>query len=105
MVALPIEWLRDADAVSNLFLLHMQQAAHKPAAAREGKRRTGRPSVCPGATGNTATEDAVWMFRRMGVDTGVDLAALRAVASRAAALPGASPGGRVRGALAGAVSA
>ena len=54
----------------------------------------------PGATGNTATEDAAWMFRRMGVDTGIDLRALVAVAVRAAALPGASPGGRVRAAMA-----
>jgi hydroxymethylglutaryl-CoA lyase len=54
----------------------------------------------PGATGNTATEDAVWMFRRMGADTGVDLDALMPLAIRAAALPGAQPGGRVRAALA-----
>lgn len=58
----------------------------------------------PGATGNTATEDAAWMFRRMGVDTGIDLHALVAVAVRAAALPGASPGGRVRAAMAGALA-
>ena len=58
----------------------------------------------PGATGNAATEDAAWMFRRMGVDTGIDLRALVAVAARAAALPGASPGGRVRAAMAGALA-
>lgn len=56
----------------------------------------------PGATGNTATEDAVWMFRRMGVETGVDLDALIPIAIRAAAIPGAQPGGRVRAALMGA---
>ncbi|GAA0600386.1 hydroxymethylglutaryl-CoA lyase [Craurococcus roseus] len=55
----------------------------------------------PGATGNVATEDVAWMFRRMGVATGVGLEALVAVAARAAALPGAAPGGRVRAALAG----
>ena len=55
----------------------------------------------PGATGNVATEDAAWMFRRMGVETGVELDALVRLAARAAALPGASPGGRVRAALAG----
>ena len=54
----------------------------------------------PGATGNTATEDAVWMFERMGAGTGVDLPALVRLAARAASLPGASPGGRVRAALA-----
>ncbi len=58
----------------------------------------------PGATGNTATEDVAWMFRRMGVDTGVDLDQLVALASRAATLPGAQPGGRVRAALSAALA-
>jgi len=34
----------------------------------------------PGATGNLATEDLVWMCERAGIDTGVDLAALVEVA-------------------------
>lgn len=59
----------------------------------------GCPFV-PGATGNTATEDVVWMFRRMGAETGVDLDALISIVVLAASLPGASPGGRVRAALA-----
>ncbi len=54
----------------------------------------------PGATGNVATEDVVWMFERMGIGTGVDLAALLPVAADMAALPGASAGGRARAALA-----
>src|SRR4051812_13395177 len=53
----------------------------------------------PGATGNVATEDVVWMFERMGISAGIDLAALAAIARDAAALPGATPGGRVRDAL------
>ena len=53
----------------------------------------------PGATGNTATEDVAWMFQRMGVETGVDMAALLPVARQAAAIPGGAPGGRVRQAL------
>jgi hydroxymethylglutaryl-CoA lyase len=53
----------------------------------------------PGATGNVATEDVVWMFERMGISTGVDLDALLPVAQDAAALPGASAGGRARIAL------
>jgi hydroxymethylglutaryl-CoA lyase len=53
----------------------------------------------PGATGNVATEDLVWMFDRLGVRTGVHLEALVAVARDAASLPGAIPGGRVREAL------
>ena len=53
----------------------------------------------PGATGNVATEDLVWMFDQLGVRTGVDLDALLVVAHEAATLPGAIPGGRVREAL------
>lgn len=54
----------------------------------------------PGATGNVATEDLVWMFNGMQVGTGIDLSALVAVAGEVAALPGAPVGGRVRDALA-----
>jgi hydroxymethylglutaryl-CoA lyase len=50
----------------------------------------------PGATGNVATEDVAWLFRRMGVPTGVDWAALLAAADFAAQIPGAQPGGRMR---------
>lgn len=56
----------------------------------------------PGATGNVATEDVVWTFAQMGVDTGVDLEALLKLAQQAAALPGALSGGRVREAVRGA---
>lgn len=51
----------------------------------------------PGATGNVATEDVVWMFRRMGVSTGIDWTRLLAAADRSAAIPGSLPGGRMRG--------
>jgi hydroxymethylglutaryl-CoA lyase len=54
----------------------------------------------PGATGNIATEDVVWMFQRMGVETGVDLDVLLPVSRDGAAIPGGLPGGRVRHALA-----
>jgi hydroxymethylglutaryl-CoA lyase len=50
----------------------------------------------PGATGNVAMEDVVWLFRRMGVSTGVDFAKLLAAADLAAATPGAVPGGAMR---------
>jgi hydroxymethylglutaryl-CoA lyase len=53
----------------------------------------------PGATGNVATEDVVWMFERMGTATNLDLDALVGIAQDAAALPGAMPGGRARAAL------
>ena len=50
----------------------------------------------PGATGNVAMEDVVWMFRRMGVETGVVWAKLLVAADMAAAVPGATPGGAMR---------
>ena len=50
----------------------------------------------PGATGNVAMEDLVWLFRRMGVETGVDWAKLLVAADMAAAVPGATPGGAMR---------
>jgi hydroxymethylglutaryl-CoA lyase len=53
----------------------------------------------PGATGNVATEDLVWMFSGMNVETGIDINALVNVAVQVAALPGAQIGGRVRDAL------
>jgi hydroxymethylglutaryl-CoA lyase len=76
------------------------------AAYREGVRvfdaaagGLGGCPFAPGATGNVATEDVVWMFERMGIGTGVNLGALLPVAADAAALPGASAGGRARDAL------
>lgn len=50
----------------------------------------------PGATGNVATEDVAWLFRRMGVESGLDWAKLLAAADLAAAVPGGLPGGRMR---------
>jgi len=62
-----------------------------------GSGGIGGCPYAPGATGNTAMEDAVWMFRRMAVDTGVNWQKLIAAADMAAAIQGALPGGRVRG--------
>jgi len=53
----------------------------------------------PGATGNVATEDLVWMFEAMGVSTDIDVAKLVSVAQDIVELPGAQTGGRVRDAL------
>jgi hydroxymethylglutaryl-CoA lyase len=53
----------------------------------------------PGATGNVATEDLVWMFERMGVSTGIDLDALIPIAQDGAEIPGGMAGGRVRDAF------
>lgn len=80
--------------------------ANVHAAYREGVRvydasfgGLGGCPFAPGATGNVATEDVVWMFERMGFATGVDLGKLIPVAREAAMLPGALSGGRVREAL------
>ncbi len=51
----------------------------------------------PGATGNVATEDVVWLFHRMGVETGVDWQRLLAAADLASGVPGGTPGGHMRG--------
>lgn len=53
----------------------------------------------PGATGNVSTEDVAWLFDAMGIATGIDMAALIAVARDGAAIPGANAGGRVREAV------
>ena len=58
----------------------------------------------PGATGNVATEDLVWTFASMGVETGIDLSAIVAVAQDGEVIPGANAGGRVRQALMAAAS-
>ena len=47
----------------------------------------------PGATGNVAMEDVVWLFTRMGVETGTDWTKLLAAADLAASVPGCTPGG------------
>ena len=50
----------------------------------------------PGATGNIATEDIIYLFERMGVDTGIDLDKFREASNFAASLPGAVTGSHVR---------
>jgi hydroxymethylglutaryl-CoA lyase len=81
--------------------------ANVHAAYREGVRifdasfaGLGGCPFAPGATGNVASEDLVWMFERMNVSTGIDLDALVAVAIDGALLPGGVAGGRVRAAYA-----
>lgn len=54
----------------------------------------------PGATGNVATEDLIWMFDNMAVGTGIDLGRLVEAAHEVVKLPGGQVGGRVRDALA-----
>jgi hydroxymethylglutaryl-CoA lyase len=54
----------------------------------------------PGASGNVATEDLVWMLESMGVRTGVDVEALAGVAQYAEDIVGRPLEGRVKRALA-----
>ncbi|MEO1709392.1 MAG: hydroxymethylglutaryl-CoA lyase [Pseudomonadota bacterium] len=51
----------------------------------------------PGASGNTATEDLVFAFEHMGVDTGIDLARLLDAADLAANAAPEQAAGRIRG--------
>jgi hydroxymethylglutaryl-CoA lyase len=58
---------------------------------------------CPyakGASGNVATEDLVWLFNRMGVETGVDLDALVDCAVWISGVLGRPPASRVAQAVA-----
>ena len=43
----------------------------------------------PGASGNIATEDAVYLFQRMGIETGIDMGKLMQAGDIATGLPGA----------------
>src|SRR5271154_2007359 len=53
----------------------------------------------PGATGNVATEDVVYMLEGMGIRTGVDMAKLVAATNEITALIGRTPASRVANAL------
>src|SRR5262249_37442969 len=53
----------------------------------------------PGATGNVATEDVVYMLEGMGISTGVDMSKLLAATNVITALIGRSPVSRVATAL------
>ncbi len=50
----------------------------------------------PGATGNIATEDMVYLFKRMGIETGIDLDKLFDASDIAVNLPGAVTGSHAR---------
>ncbi|WP_042349844.1 hydroxymethylglutaryl-CoA lyase [Bacillus massiliigorillae] len=50
----------------------------------------------PGAAGNLATEDLVYLFHRMNIDTGIDFAKLLDAADYAASLSTKNPLGRIR---------
>lgn len=49
----------------------------------------------PGATGNVASEDLVYLFESVGLDTGIDIQALREAIALAAGATGRELGGRI----------
>jgi hydroxymethylglutaryl-CoA lyase len=53
----------------------------------------------PGATGNVATEDVVYMLKGMGIKTGIDMAKLLAATNAVARLIGRAPVSRVASAM------
>jgi hydroxymethylglutaryl-CoA lyase len=53
----------------------------------------------PGATGNVATEDVVYMLEGMGIKTGVDMSKLLAATNEITGLIGRTPASRVANAL------
>ncbi len=53
----------------------------------------------PGAKGNVATEDVVWMFAESGVETGIDRDSLVSASRVMETIPGAELGGSIRSAL------
>jgi hydroxymethylglutaryl-CoA lyase len=53
----------------------------------------------PGATGNVATEDVVYMLEGMGIATGVDMTKLVAATNEVSKLIGRPPASRVAAAL------
>ena len=53
----------------------------------------------PGATGNVATEDVVYMLDGMGIGTGVDMTKLVEATNEISKLIGRAPVGRVAAAL------
>jgi len=53
----------------------------------------------PGATGNVATEDVVYMLEGMGIRTGVDMQKLLAATNEITGLIGRAPASRVANAL------
>ncbi|HFC12212.1 MAG TPA: hydroxymethylglutaryl-CoA lyase, partial [Anaerolineae bacterium] len=50
----------------------------------------------PGAAGNLATEDLVFLAHKMGLDTGIDFAKLMAVSAEVEEMIGRKAGGRVK---------
>ncbi len=82
-------------ALANLYA-GMEEGARVIDSAAGG---LGGCPYAPGATGNVATEDAVYMLEGMGVSTGVDMEKLVAATNRVSRLIGRTPVSRVATAI------
>ena len=82
-------------ALANLYA-GMEEGARTIDSAAGG---LGGCPFAPGATGNVATEDVVYMLEGMGIKTGVDMAKLVAATNQISKLIGRAPMSRVAAAL------
>jgi hydroxymethylglutaryl-CoA lyase len=82
-------------ALANLYA-GMEEGARTIDSAAGG---LGGCPYAPGATGNVATEDVVYMLEGMGIKTGVDMTKLVAATNQITALIGRTPVSRVASAL------
>jgi hydroxymethylglutaryl-CoA lyase len=82
-------------ALANLYA-GMEEGARVIDSAAGG---LGGCPYAPGATGNVATEDVVYMLEGMGIRTGVDMAKLLAATNEVSGLIGRPPVSRVAAAL------
>jgi hydroxymethylglutaryl-CoA lyase len=82
-------------ALANLYA-GMEEGARVIDSAAGG---LGGCPFAPGATGNVATEDVVYMLEGMGIKTGVDMTRLVAATNQISKLIGRAPVSRVASAL------
>jgi len=82
-------------ALANLYA-GMEEGVHVIDSAAGG---LGGCPYAPGATGNVATEDVVYMLEGMGINTGVNMQKLLAATNEITALIGRTPASRVANAL------
>ena len=82
-------------ALANLYA-GMEEGARTIDSAAGG---LGGCPYAPGATGNVATEDVVYMLEGMGIKTGVDMTKLLAATNQITSLIGRTPVSRVASAL------
>jgi hydroxymethylglutaryl-CoA lyase len=82
-------------ALANLYA-GMEEGARVIDSAAGG---LGGCPFAPGATGNVATEDVVYMLEGTGIKTGIDMAKLVAATNQISKLVGREPASRVAAAL------